>query len=436
MRLVLFVLATFVLRSQPAGDPQDLLARARSRLLETVGRLPHYTCTQTIRRDRFERTVPWSRCDVPASRSPDTKQHVSRDRLRLDVAVTASGREIYSWAGAGRFESERIRDLVPTGAVATGSFGPFLIDIFNNRGATFARDGEEAFDGRTLARFRFRVPRSASHYRFQTGGGHQIVAYDGAFWLDPDSAELVRLQVHSDGMPHDTGTCEATNTMTFLQVPIGEGEFLLPRSSRVEFATLPGHSVNAIEYSACKQYRAESTIHFGPSNSQARGTAHAVLPRRTAVPRSLGVSLVLETAIDTETSAAGDVVAARVGKDVVESRSKRVLIPAGAIVRGRITLLEHQLTGPPYFQIAIRWDTLEAGGSTQAFAAMLDAKAGYLKEYVIDVKELAAERRDQVPKLPSRYPVSAGRTLVFPSSQPNYVVPRGFVSSWVTVTAK
>ena len=69
------------------------------------------------------------------------------DRLRLDVAIGDSGREIYSWAGAGAFESKSIPELIGGGPLATGPFGPFLLGIFGNSSVHFFYDHEETVDG-------------------------------------------------------------------------------------------------------------------------------------------------------------------------------------------------------------------------------------------------------------------------------------------------
>src|SRR5262249_6533911 len=71
------------------------------------------------------------------------------DRLRLDVAMTAE-REIYSWAGANKFEEGEIDELIPRGAMGTGPFASFLLSLFVGRPARFIFEGDTKVDGRTL----------------------------------------------------------------------------------------------------------------------------------------------------------------------------------------------------------------------------------------------------------------------------------------------
>jgi len=325
----LVLLAAVTLAAQTPSAPADLLARVRARLAPALDHLPDYTCVQTLDRRHFERTVAWRSCQgLDANQDPSKLVLVTSDRLRLDVAVTTSGREIYSWAVAREFGSERLQDLVGTGALGTGSLGPFLSGIFANRGAEFSDQGDEEVDGSLLRKFTYRVPRAASHYEFKSADGTSVIAYDGAFWVEPRTAELVRLEVHSASLPHETGTCEATTTVDFHRGAIGAGVYLLPRASRLEFSALTGHYANDIAYAACREYHSESVIHFGePDAGAPSGPAGRTKPLEP-LPRGLPLILAFETAIDTRTAAAGDEVRARVVKAVVEKKTNRVLAPA------------------------------------------------------------------------------------------------------------
>jgi len=81
-----------------ADDPVAVLALLRDQVMEQRGR-------------------------ILARRSQPNFSELLRlstnDRLRLDVAVTRD-REVYSWAGTGRFEDGEIDELIPQGAMGTG----------------------------------------------------------------------------------------------------------------------------------------------------------------------------------------------------------------------------------------------------------------------------------------------------------------------------
>jgi hypothetical protein len=64
----------------------------------------------------------------------------STDWLRLDVAY-AGGSEIYSWAGASKFEEGELDQLVPEGATGTGPFAAMLLAIFEPRFPKYSFEG-------------------------------------------------------------------------------------------------------------------------------------------------------------------------------------------------------------------------------------------------------------------------------------------------------
>src|SRR5438067_10664957 len=208
-------LSTLVLWAQPSPDNGEILAKARERLSSTLHGLPRYTCVETIDRSYLKRIAPVRQgsCDQIAAdkHTGATKLQVTAtDRVRLDVAIAGSGRELYSGAGARRFESERGADLVGGGAFGMGSFGAFLLDIFCNSGVLFSHDDKlvsASLPVAGLLEYRFRVPLKYSHYRIDGTASDYRFPYDGAFFVAPDSADLRRLRVRTSQLPDSTGTC-------------------------------------------------------------------------------------------------------------------------------------------------------------------------------------------------------------------------------------
>jgi hypothetical protein len=139
--ITLLLAATSV--AQTAPDPADTLVRARAGIAATLRQLSQYTCVQTIRRSYLTHETAPSSCDQAAvdkkkGRNP-LRLNVT-DRVRLNVAL-GPGVEIHSWPGADRFETGEIDELVNRGPVATGSFGGYLVDIFDNDGVEFSVAG-------------------------------------------------------------------------------------------------------------------------------------------------------------------------------------------------------------------------------------------------------------------------------------------------------
>jgi hypothetical protein len=187
-------------------------------------------------------------------------------------------------------------------------------------------------------------------------------------------------------------------------------------------------------YSSCREYRGESVVHFGDAESVAPSSA-AAAERPIGLPRGLRIVLALDREVDSETAAAGDAIAAEVVKDVSDPRTKRVLVPAGAVARGRIIRLAHQLTPWPYFLVAILFETLEWKGGAAQFSAVVDPRFGPLGSFSVSVTDLESERKGGRVMPLAMSPgaeFSTGRTLVFPSTASRYVVPRGYESHWQT----
>jgi hypothetical protein len=209
----------------------------------------------------------------------------------------------------------------------------------------------------------------------------------------------------------------------------------LARESRLEAVGIGTESTNVTTWSGCREYRADSVIHFDDEGSAGDAAQPAGAGRGRALPSGTRVTLELETGIDTDVAAAGDLVIAKLRDDVLESGSNRVLAPAGATVKGRITRMEHHVVAPASFHISILFQTLESNGVTVPFSAELDSKAGRLGEFTVSAAELANAQSGSVAALRLNTDYSAGRTLVFPTNKPRYVVPRGYESKWVTAPA-
>jgi hypothetical protein len=110
--------------AQPDGDA--LLPEARTKIVESIAKLPKYTCIQTIRRSRFDPFYD------SRKRGCGERQNVRltwTDQLKLDVTIS-EGAEIFSWAGAREFQSQDAQTIAGNGLTSTGDFGHFLMTIF------------------------------------------------------------------------------------------------------------------------------------------------------------------------------------------------------------------------------------------------------------------------------------------------------------------
>jgi hypothetical protein len=360
-------------------DSQELLVKVRRSVMETVERLPKYMCTETIDRSRFRTDLNRhvNGCDEPVTGAvKPVLPLVSADRLRLDVAISPL-REIYSWAGANRFDDRDILDIVTEGLVSTGEFGGYLSSLFGTDAASFTYNGEtKDGNGRVVAEFGFRVPPEKSQNEFGNRKFRIVTGYDGVIAVDPETAQLLRLIVRTSRLPEETSACSATITLDYGLVEMNGYRFLLPSEARLRLAMRNGYeNENRTVYSGCHEFRAESTVDFNPPvNSAGSGRLGIQRPApgpavltAPAVPAGLPFKLKLAQDIDPRTAAAGDPVLAVLSSSVGSEKTGD-RIPAGAAIHGRIVTMRHNFGVRTSVTVAIRLESIEWHGRTQPFS--------------------------------------------------------------------
>lgn len=338
-----------------APDADRLLEKTRAMVLDSARRLPRYTCVETIARAQYLPPAgsPGSCTALIARRRVDNARGglLMRDRLRLDVAVV-NGEEIFSWAGARKFETRNIDKLVGGGASGSGDFRSFLQSVFGGAPESIGYEGLRG----PLAVFNFVVPPARSNYRYRSAidGVAQTIGYRGGFSVDPADGDLKQLVVDTDDFAPGDRACSARHEMNYHRVRIGDSEFLLPEVSRMTALYRDGaESANETHYSACREYVGESTIRFDDSETPpappAAASKNAPAPLR---PRTR-LQITLSQTIDTDRSAAGDEITgfATFGRE-------------SGLVYGRIIRLA-QFTVPYRWILAIRFDAIERAGVTQ-----------------------------------------------------------------------
>jgi hypothetical protein len=277
------------------------------------------------------------------------------------VGVTGAG-EIYSWAGAKRFDDRSLFDLVKEGSISNGIFAAFLTAIFRTEDATFSYNGETTEDGRALTEFGFRVPLEKSHYVFIGRGAQVTTAYEGEIFVDPKTSGLVRLVVRTSGLAPETGSCQATTTLDYGRVRMEGGDFLLPTVARSEVRNISGtKSENRTVFSNCHEFLGESTVTFDPLADA--GGATAPIPARPAPTLRAGLRFTVSTTqdIQTATAAAGDPIQAKLATAIV-GYSKQVVAPAGAVITARLVRIRQYFGGDSTVSLGLKLETIELGG--------------------------------------------------------------------------
>jgi hypothetical protein len=361
-----------------AAGAQDLLppgvllvSRIKNHIRQEMKRLPDCTCLQTVRRFR-----------KPAG---GTMQPL--DTVRLEVLFTGH-QELYGSPGSGAFSEDPPIAFVSSGMLGDGMFGTFVKNIFIEEAAMFVYRGEEDLADRRVAKYDFRLPSMLSEYRISLPEGSGVAGVKGSFWADPQSFDLVRLEVHTDDLPPALPIEDVVNVMNYAHVDVGGQTILLPETQEVRMVRLNGEeSRNTVELTHCRSFQTESTIRTDVEavaaavlRTEPTGPAVKVGSAVRTVPAGFLVTVRLKTPI-TEKSAVGASIEAVVAGDV-KSKSG-VLIPDGAVVHGRIRRLERSGQAGEYHVVGLELVDIEAGDARLRFFAELQSLDAAGAEWIV-----------------------------------------------------
>jgi hypothetical protein len=345
-------------------DPSALLNQARAKIVENIGRLPKYTCVQSVHRSTFEAIPAIQVNDCGYVRDPEIEPRLMlslTDRFKLDVTVS-EGAEIFSWVGARSFQSQDVDQIVGGGMTGSGDFGPFLISIFTGKGSEYRYLGPQQERGRTFAVYSYSVPLAFSGYQVKVGTRPEdraTMAYEGKFWIDPENAELSHLTIEVPNPPRHARMCRVETAIDYGRTAMGGFDFLLPRLTVLKMWDAEAQrSENKIEYSACQEFQTESV--FRTDLEPSAGNS-AVTQKPVAIPPGLTIKIALRSRIDSESSFAGDAIEGQLLNAIRAHGS--VLVPAGAIAHGRIVRFERHYQPSNYFEMGLKFDSVEANGS-------------------------------------------------------------------------
>lgn len=434
-RLATFLCALAALVSAE-DDPVDVLFRLREQVTAHAQRIPNHICVETIQRDRFQPvgSVPKACDDLLARRKKSGAGAFLKagimDRLRLDVAL-ADGHEIYSWAGAGKFEDGGIDEIIHEGPIGTGPFGAMLLAIFDPRNPRFFYDGDTTLAGQDLLQFSFTVAREVSEYKVKTNGGDwYITGYTGTLLVEPHTATLVRLTIRTDELPPETTACETDTTLDYATVNLNGLGYLLPAASRQRFISRDGaEAENTINFTGCREYRAESVVSFGDQPSASEAAHPTASPPSIALPENLSVAVDLTANVALDQAAAGDAIAGRLALPILDTQGKKgkTLVPEGTALSGRLMRVETRYSTPREISVAIRWETIELNG-VKTPISLGPARSESVRH--------ALAPRGTLQRRPTRIDLplpGEGRFAIFHFKGDHPFLKSGLRSDWVTV---
>jgi len=245
--VALAVLLMAVLPGQDLPPGLLLLARVKQHGRATFEHIPNYACLETIH--RFEKPR-----NATSFRSVDT--------LHLEVA-SVDGKELFARQGAA-FEDEDLHVFISQGVISSGAFSSTPLNLFVRDVARITPLPQEGMIAGSMLGFHFEESVMAAGLVVQSGGGKGQAGLRGAFWVDPQTLDLVRIEEQAVDLPPLLLMRDLTTSIDYARTHIGSSDPLLPQSAETAITDFYGaERKNSIEFSGCREYTSESTIHFG-----------------------------------------------------------------------------------------------------------------------------------------------------------------------------
>lgn len=393
----------------------DNLARIQNQVRESLEQLPNHTCRVEVSRahlagkvrakiqhqvardaeERRERIV--AKTDQQAAKRKrgglepatleeqyraieDDEEEIIDVDLPLDITDTVSlevavvqGRELYSFPGSPRFESIPLAALIGHGTVDTGVFAGHAQKIVVDGVGEIDYVREESLDGRPVRRYRYAVPLNNSRYSVTNKGQTTKVPYHGSFWASVDGDELLRLTVRVDEMPRNIGVDGFATQIDYQTVAIGNRRLLLPQRSRFTMLLSTGvESVNQTRFADCKSFTGSSTLSFDDSTARFYVDKIEII-ENVQIPAGVVLPVRLETPIDSKTARVGTRVEAILMENVPYGAD--ALLPAGAVLSGRLRRLEYYGGADSYYAVGIEFQELMFGSHRAVVALSLERVA-------------------------------------------------------------
>jgi hypothetical protein len=315
--------------------------------------LHDFVCTQTV--DRYNRASADKRWD-------------KIDTLQFDTAFVGD-RELYALAGSQRFDSRPLAAFIARGAISNGQLALLARDVFVTSTASFTYRGETEQTGRPVYEFGYDVPASDSSYHLRVGSTDAVTAFQGVFWIDRETLDLIRLEVQAYDIPDSLGLAEADTALDYSRVNIDGIDALLPRAAALTVvATDGGGNMNRTRFSAWRHYRAESTIRFANTDAApaSTGDADRTMPAPPPFfPRGAVIELALDSGLDPASAKLGDVITATLERPLGDTLSR------GASITGRVVLLEKTTMPFPIYQVGLQFDAVSLAGRTIPLSATM-----------------------------------------------------------------
>jgi hypothetical protein len=317
MRLLLLLSFIAAARAQApdtaSPDGTRLLEKIKQRAMEDLASVPNYVCVDSIERSLL---------------IPGESRFRRLDRVHAELAHI-EGADRFSWLGNSTFLSRSPTLMIGYGASFGGNFADNRALVFKKNSTKISYTGRVTVDGRTTLRYEYDAPRGA--LGVANGKQSGFTAARGAFWIDPETLDLLRLDIEGYDIPANLQVQSISDATMYWRVRIGQRIALLARNS--EFRLTYANGIvrqNASVFSNCREYSADSTLTFGASSTpQVPPPSKPPSGENAPLQPGLELQLVLDSTLDPHEAAVGDPIRAHILKGAGN-------VPRGARVYGRI----------------------------------------------------------------------------------------------------
>ncbi len=285
-------------------------------------------------------------------------------------------------------------------------------------------------------------------FKIQNALGSAAVGYSGSYWVDPDTLDLIRLDIFADAIPFRLQLSKVRMSVEYDAMKAGNRNVVMPRSSVIEFVYRSGEvSRDDIEFARCREFTGQTNIVFdGEDAGKPANTTETRSPAGTTfiLPGNLKIPLRLETSIDSATASVGDPITAIIEDDVKDER--RVWMPKGTIVHGRIRRIEQRRKegtrkkpADAYALVGMEFSSAAVGRDIAEFVAELQS-IRMSDQPTLEMNHTEKEVTSQWVGdfLITRYRESFDRVIpgvgyLYVTSEP-FRVPAGMPMVWITET--
>jgi|SRR5271157_244387 len=351
--LALPFLAVFCLPAQDLPPGVLALSRIRARVAQVLDQMPDCTCVETVDRS-------WK---------PAGKEIKPVDRVVLQI-LFSGGQELFAAPGDTRWDAN-LSALLASGMMGNGLFALSLKIIFLDNVSTITYQGDESRAGRREARYDFLVPHVVGALTVHNAGATGMVGMRGSFWADPETYDLRRLEYHAEGIPPDLLYTDILTTIYYDRVRIGDRDVLLPQAADQRTTQVDGEEKwNHIEFTHCQGFHTESTLRFGAADAPTAAGGSAAPPQAAegALPPGLRITVALSAPLS-DAAPVGSLIEGKVAASVMQKG--KVLVPEGALVKGRMRRLERYSDAGDYFILALEFMQIETPSASLRFYSEL-----------------------------------------------------------------